>query len=133
MKDSKKAEVSEVSKQCKKVVREYDESLKRRVVEAITQEGMTLYRASKFYNIPDSTIGGWIKKLSSEVVASNFTIAMTPEEEKEVEALKKEKEQMAKALQDAQLKISSLETLISVAEKNLKIDIRKKSGSKQSN
>lgn len=133
MKDFKKASGSETSEKSKRVLREYDESLKRRVVEAIAQEGMTLYRASKFYNIPDSTISGWIKKLSSEVVASNFTIAMTPEEEKEVESLKKEKEQMAKALQEAQLKISSLETLINVAEKNLKIDIRKKSGSKPSN
>ena len=124
---------SEASEKSKRLIREYDESLKRRVVECITQEGMTLYRASKFYNIPEATIRGWIKKLSSEVVASNFTIAMTPEEAKEVEALKKEKEQMTKALQDAQLKISSLETLINVAEKNLKIDIRKKSGSKPSN
>lgn len=133
MKDFEKTSESETKEKSKRVLREYDESLKRRVVEAILQEGMTLYKASKFYNIADTTIRGWIKKLSTEVVASNFTLSMTPEEEKEVEALKKEKELMAKALQEAQLKVSSLETLINVAEKTLKIGIRKKSGSKPSN
>ena len=133
MKDLRKTAPIEIAEKCKRVLREYDDSLKRRVVEAVIQEGMTVYKASKFYNIPKATVGRWTKILSSEVVVSHKIITVTPEEEREVEALKKEKELMAKALQEAQLKISSLETLINVAEKNLKIDIRKKSGSKPSN
>ena len=39
---------------------------------------------------------------------------------------------MKKALQEAELKIKALNTLIDVAEDQLKIDIRKKSGAKQS-
>ncbi len=38
---------------------------------------------------------------------------------------------LQKALEDAQLKIEALNTMIDVAEEQLKIDIRKKSGTKQ--
>jgi hypothetical protein len=41
-------------------------------------------------------------------------------------------EALLKALQEAELKIKALNTLIDVAEEQLKIDIRKKSGAKQS-
>lgn len=43
-----------------------------------------------------------------------------------------EKEALQKALQEAELKIKALNTLIDVAEEQLKIEIRKKSGAKQS-
>ena len=39
---------------------------------------------------------------------------------------------LQKALQEAELKIKALNTLIDVAEEQLKIDIRKKSGARQS-
>ena len=41
-------------------------------------------------------------------------------------------EALQKALEEAELKIKALNTLIDVAEEQLKIDIRKKSGAKQS-
>jgi len=46
-------------------------------------------------------------------------------EELELKALKK-------ALQEANLKIRALDTMIDIAEEQLKIDIRKKSGARQS-
>ncbi|MBW4361624.1 hypothetical protein [Flavobacterium taihuense] len=39
---------------------------------------------------------------------------------------------LQKALEEAELKIKALNTLIDVAEEQLKIDIKKKSGAKQS-
>ena len=41
-------------------------------------------------------------------------------------------EALQKALEEAELKIKALNTLIDVAEEQLKIDIRKKSGARQS-
>ena len=41
-------------------------------------------------------------------------------------------EALQKALEESELKIKALNTLIDVAEEQLKIDIRKKSGAKQS-
>jgi len=43
-----------------------------------------------------------------------------------------EAEALKKALEEAQMKIKALNTLIDVAEDQLKIDIRKKSGARQS-
>ena len=43
-----------------------------------------------------------------------------------------ESQALQKALEEAQMKIKALNTLIDVAEEQLKIDIRKKSGAKQS-
>jgi hypothetical protein len=48
------------------------------------------------------------------------------------EAIDIEKEDMRKALQQAQLQIQALNTLIDVAEDKFKIAIRKKAGAKQS-
>ena len=51
---------------------------------------------------------------------------------KEVENGLPRKEALQKALKEAELKITALNTLIDVAEEQLKIDIRKKPGAKQS-
>jgi hypothetical protein len=48
-----------------------------------------------------------------------------PSENAELKALKK-------ALEEANLKIRALDTMIDIAEEQLKIDIRKKSGARQS-
>jgi len=58
---------------------------------------------------------------------------MTPQEEKELSELKKRNEELVRSLKEASLRILGLETLIDVAEEELKIEIRKKPGSKQSN
>ncbi|GAA4737690.1 hypothetical protein [Flavisolibacter ginsenosidimutans] len=57
---------------------------------------------------------------------------MTPEEQKQVEALQKQNEALLKKLELANLKITGLEMMIDSAEEELKVDIRKKSGTKQS-
>ncbi|MNH34984.1 hypothetical protein D3C79_956280 [compost metagenome] len=44
----------------------------------------------------------------------------------------KERQALQKALMEANLKIKALDTMIDIAEEQLKIDIRKKSGAKQS-
>ena len=56
---------------------------------------------------------------------------MTEKERQKLEALQKQLKQMAKQLEDTQMKNIALETMIDVAEEKLKIDIRKKSGPKQ--
>jgi transposase len=84
------------------------------------------------------TIKRWIKELeqenpelvdpTDELMAKDKSAkkSSSPVQRAEVEALQK-------ALQEAQLKIAALNTLIDVAEEQLKINIRKKPGAKQSN
>ena len=71
----------------------------------------------------------WRKKYTSALAVT--LPAMTEKEKQKLAALQKQLEQMQKQLEDTQMKNIALETMIDVAEEQLKISIRKKSGPKQ--
>ena len=56
---------------------------------------------------------------------------MSEKERQKIEALQKQLKLLEKQLEDTQMKNVALETMIDVAEEQLKIKIRKKSGPKQ--
>ena len=56
---------------------------------------------------------------------------MTAAERAQMEALQKQVKALEKQLDDARMKAIALDTLIDVAEEKLKIEIRKKAGTKQ--
>ena len=58
---------------------------------------------------------------------------MNPDEQKEINALRKQNEVLLQKLEQSNLKLSSLEMLIDIAEEDFQLDIRKKYGTKQSN
>ena len=112
----------------------YTESERRSVVRAI-ESGMSLKQACISFNISSaSLINQWIKRFKQENSELRDFPSLdmsknqqTPEtsEGLELQALKK-------ALAEANLKIRALDTMIDIAEDQLKIDIRKKSGARQS-
>lgn len=109
--------------------RVYKPSEKRSVLRAIEQ-GMTVNNAAIAFGISNSSsIREWIKKTKAENADLSVIAMKKPRQEEPkdqgLEALKQQ-------LTQAQLKIKALETMIDVAEEHLKIDIRKKSGARQS-
>lgn len=78
---------------------------------------------------PRSLIGKWQKQYSSEIVLT--LPIMTEKEKQKVQALQKRLKEMERQLEDAQMKNIALETMIDLAEEQLRIPIRKKSGPKQ--
>lgn len=106
--------------------------LRRKITAEVDQGHITAMEARKKYNIKSlRTIHSWLYKWRHE--NANFCSTNEPEMDK-----KKKKQakatiapSMEKALEDAQLKIEALNTMIDVAEEQLKINIRKKSGTKQ--
>lgn len=112
--------------------RSYTKLQKRTIVSAIEQGRLTIKEAKTAYNIKtEKLIRNWIIQYKSEKV--EICIENTSPMAKEKSSSKDlEKEALQKALQEAELKIKALNTLIDVAEDQLKIDIRKKSGAKQS-
>jgi transposase len=103
--------------------------VKRRVLQAI-DSGMRVREACIAYGIKDSsTIRGWIRQRQTE----NAELAATHPEMKSSKKKQPPTDQQAleQQLAEAQLKIRALETMIDIAESQLKIDIRKKSGAKQ--
>jgi len=110
----------------------YTAAEKRSVVRAI-ESGMSVRQAQISFNISyPSVIRGWIKRFKSE--NAELSVFKPIEVAKKTSELSEELELKAlkKALQEANLKIRALDTMIDIAEEQLKIDIRKKSGARQS-
>ena len=76
-----------------------------------------------------SLLGDWIKKYSPSIPVT--LPVMSEKERQRLEALQKQVKELEKQLENAQMKNVALETMIDVAEDQLKIKIRKKSGPKQ--
>jgi hypothetical protein len=74
-------------------------------------------------------LGEWIKKYSPSIPVT--LPVMSEKERQKLESLQKQVKELEKQLENAQMKNVALETMIDVAEEQLKIKIRKKSGPKQ--
>ncbi len=78
---------------------------------------------------PRALIYLWQKQFACDI---DFTLPLMTEKEKQkVEALRLQLKTAEKQLEDAQMRNIALETMIDIAEEQLKISIRKKSGPKQ--
>lgn len=107
---------------------------KRSVVRLVEQGTLTPYAARKTYGLSGNTLDRWLKASLQENVelAVHDPFEMKDKIETQPGVPDSEKEALKKALEEAQLKISALNTLIDVAEGQFKIKIRKKAGARQS-
>ncbi len=79
------------------------------------------------------TIYHWVSAYQQKIEQGLISLPPMNEKQKQnLEALKQRNKDLEKALQDANLMILALHTMIEVAEKDLKVSIRKKSGTKRS-
>lgn len=111
--------------------REYKASEKRSVLRAI-EAGLTVSEARVRYGVRSTgSIVSWMKEAKSKNVELRATNpeAMAKKDQSLTEQQVKELQQ---ALAEAEFKIKALDTLIDIAEEQLKINIRKKSGARQS-
>jgi len=108
----------------------WKDSQRRSVLRAI-DSGMSLKEAQVAFGVHPVTIKGWIRRfVNNDDLASSNPIVMPKEPTDAVTS--DEVRALQKALAEAELKIAGLNTLIDIAEDQLKIDIRKKSGAKRS-
>lgn len=79
------------------------------------------------------TLLNWVSLYRQKMQTGLLTLpAMTKTQKQDLQALKQRTTELEQALQQANLLILALNTMIEVAEKELKLPIRKKSGTKQS-
>ena len=109
----------------------HEKSFIQVVVREYLQSNLSLKQVAKKFGVPCTSVWEWTKRFSSELTAETPS-PMTPEEQQQLEALKKQNEELKKKLDLANLKITGLEMMIDIAEEELKLDIRKKPGTKQS-
>lgn len=114
---------------------------KTTILRAIVDGRMTVREASFSYRVSAGTIRTWVR--SYERQKGELASAMTTKDsskseqsganqDEELALLKKALQESQQHLQEANLKIQALNTLIDVAEDEFKIPIRKKAGAKRS-
>jgi transposase len=107
---------------------------RRSMVRAIEAGRMTMAEAKVFYKLPSLTVvKGCLRQCEREKAELHRIATLMDKNEARSEAISSEDvKALKKALEEAELKIKALNTLIDIAEDQFKIAIRKKPGAKQS-
>lgn len=111
--------------------RAFTHQQKRNIVRAITEHRLDIKEAAITNRTQVDTIQRWMRTINrenTELAVLNRSVMDQQAPADSGQDLKALQQQ----LQEAQLKIAALETMIEIAEKQFKIEIRKKPGAKQS-
>ena len=107
---------------------------RRSLVRSVEEGRMTLLEAKTAYNlISTDTVRRYLREAEREKTELHRIATLMDKNEVRSEAISSEDvKALKKALEEAELKIKALNTLIDVAEDQFKIPIRKKPGARQS-
>ena len=121
----------------KRKVNHYTDEFRFQVIQEYLNTGISQTELQKKFSIGgNNCINYWIRKFGTKEVTVeqlNLQQAMSNEEEKTPRERKLETKvkELEKALEQERLRTLALDTMINIAERDLKISIRKKSGTKQ--
>lgn len=110
----------------------YETSFRRWLVCEIESGRMSWQEARSRFNLPhrfDVVYSLWQKRYSDQIILT--LPLMSAEDRTKNQELEKRVRELDKQLELAQMKVVALNTIIDIAEKNYKLEIRKKSGPKQ--
>lgn len=106
---------------------------KRWVVRELQSGRMTMGEAKELFSHrskdAEGLVRSWMKEYRPDIPLT--LPVMTEKERAKLEAAHQRMKELEKQLEDAQMKNIALETMIDIAEEQLKISIRKKSGPKR--
>lgn len=113
----------------------YSPAIVRAVLFDVQTSSQTLAQIATKYGLPkgsSSMISKWVKKYSSDFSAMKELQQTAVNTDIMLPTAKIEREkELQKQLEEARRKIICLETMIDIAEREIGVDIRKKSGTKQ--
>jgi transposase-like protein len=121
----------------KRKVNHYTDEFKFKVIQEYLNTDITFEGLKKKHSIKgNSCIPNWMRKFgTSEVTEEQINLQRTMSKEKEKtpreRKLESKVKELEQALEQERLRTLALNTMINVAERDLKISIRKKSGTKQ--
>lgn len=110
----------------------YETSFRRWLVCEIESGRMSWQEARSRFNLPyrfDRTYSEWQRKYSDQIIVT--LPVMKAEDRTNNKELEKRVRELEKQLELAQMKVVALNTVIDIAEKDYKLEIRKKYGPKQ--
>jgi hypothetical protein len=105
-----------------------------RVLNEIEQGSISIIGACFKYGLNRNTLKLWKAKLAIRTLGLNQSASFleSMNDNQKLKAVNDKLRAVTRALERSELKVHALETVIKVAEEDLKIKIRKKSGTKQS-
>jgi transposase-like protein len=113
----------------------YSRAFKLQVIEEVLSGELTKEQARRKYDIRGkSGVLNWMRKfgLSGQKRLPENFVQMKEEDLPDDKALKNRIKELERALEDARLKAEGYSRMIDLAERELKVSIRKKSSTKQS-
>ena len=113
----------------------YDIAFMRQIVSDYLDGYQTTKEVAARYDVTVGSLNGWVRRYKHGMAP--FDIVPLPPmptqpQQDDQQGIQKENQALLKKLEEANLKITGLEIMIDIAEEQLGIDIRKKSGTKQS-
>jgi transposase len=114
--------------------RQYSEELKDEAILRVLFNGEDAVDVCEAMEIPSVvTVNLWVNAYRRKIEEGLITLPpMTEKQKKDLYALQQRNKELERAVKESNLMIHALNTLIDVAEKDLKIPIRKKRGTKRS-
>ena len=114
--------------------RQYHEELKEEAVFRVLFGGEDIHEVRESLDIYDTTtINNWINVFRKKIEGGLISLTpMSKKQQQDTTALKQRIKELERSVKDANLMVLALNTMIDVAEQELKIPIRKKRGTKRS-
>jgi transposase-like protein len=111
----------------------FSDELKEKLVLLVVYQNQPPKILAKQYGLPNVYIlVNWVRMYKKTLETGAVTLPpMTPKKRKDSAALKQRIKQLEKSLEKANVMIYGLNTMIDYAEKELKVPVRKKHGTKQ--
>ncbi len=114
--------------------RQYSEEVKDEAILRVLFNGESALDVAEAMEIHSvTTINLWVNAYHRKIEEGLITLTpMTEKQKQDLHSLQQRNKELERAVKEANLMILALNSLIDVAEKDLKIPIRKKRGTKQS-
>ena len=111
----------------------YSEAFKEKLILLVMYQNQPAKEIAKRYRLPNVyVLLNWITNYKKKLEKGAITLATTdPKKKNDPLAIKERIKQLEKALEKANVLIYGLNSLIDYAEKELKVPIQKKRGTKQ--
>ena len=106
--------------------RKYTEDFKRELVRLFEQGKFSVLQLDKLYGVPFTLIYKWIYKYSTTNEKGYRVVEMKQSSTSKLKDLENKVRDLERMLGQKQIQIDFLEKMIDIAEKELKIDIKKK-------
>ncbi|AKP24533.1 transposase [Leptospira interrogans serovar Manilae] len=107
-------------------IKRYSEAFKRKVIDEIENGKYNQNQAMKYYGIQGSvTIRGWLKKYGKNHLMGKIVRVETDNELNQLKEAEKRIRELEKALSHVTIENVLYKSLVKVAERDLKIDLKK--------